>query len=52
MQVDEVERQFKTSNFVMRDPALNAYVRQVFCKTVGGSRVQGLSHLHRPHGVF
>lgn len=35
MQVDEVERQFKTSNFVMRDPALNAYVRQVFCKTVG-----------------
>jgi beta-barrel assembly-enhancing protease len=35
MQVDEYERQFKTSNFVMRDAALNAYVRQVFCKTVG-----------------
>ena len=35
MQVDEAERTFKTSNFVMRDPALNAYVRQVFCKTVG-----------------
>ena len=35
MQVDEVERQFKTSNFVIRDPALNSYVRRVFCKTVG-----------------
>lgn len=35
MQVDEYERQFKTSNFVIRDPALNAYVRHVFCKTVG-----------------
>ena len=35
MQVDEYERQFKTSNFVMHDAALNAYVRQVFCKTVG-----------------
>jgi len=35
MQVDEAERQFKTSNFVIRDPALNAYVRQVFCRTVG-----------------
>jgi beta-barrel assembly-enhancing protease len=35
MQVDEMERQFKTSNFVIRDAALNAYVRQVFCRTVG-----------------
>ncbi len=35
MQVDEYERQFKTSNFVMRDAALNAYVRHVFCRTVG-----------------
>jgi len=35
MQVDEMERQFRTSNFVIRDPALNAYVRKVFCKTVG-----------------
>ncbi len=37
MQVDEYERQFRTSNFVMRDPALNAYVRRVFCKTVGAA---------------
>lgn len=35
MQVDEYERQFRTSNFVMRDPGLNAYVRRVFCRTVG-----------------
>lgn len=35
MQVDEYERQMKTSNFVIRDAALNAYVRRVFCKTVG-----------------
>lgn len=35
MQVDEVERQLKTSSFVVHDPALNAYVRQVFCRTVG-----------------
>jgi len=38
MQVDEYERQFKTSNFVMRDAALHAYVRQVFCKTVGEAK--------------
>jgi hypothetical protein len=35
MQVDEYERQMKTSNFIIRDAALNAYVRKVFCKTVG-----------------
>lgn len=35
MQVDEYERQMKTSNFIIRDAALNAYVRQVFCRTVG-----------------
>ena len=38
MQVDEYERQFKTSNFVMRDPALNDYVRRVFCRTVGDAQ--------------
>jgi beta-barrel assembly-enhancing protease len=37
MQMDEQERELKTSNFVMRDPALNAYVRDVFCRTVGQS---------------
>ncbi|MGL5836883.1 MAG: M48 family metalloprotease [Sphingorhabdus sp.] len=35
MQADEDERTIKASNFVIRDPALNAYVRDVFCKTVG-----------------
>lgn len=35
MQMDEEERRLKNSNFVIRDAALNAYVRDVFCRTVG-----------------
>lgn len=35
LQVDEAERKLKASNFLIRDPALNAYVRDVFCRTVG-----------------
>lgn len=35
MTVEEEERKLKTSGFVMRDPDLNAYVREVFCRTVG-----------------
>ncbi|MEN2788250.1 M48 family metallopeptidase [Sphingomonas oligophenolica] len=35
MQMDEEERRLKNSNFVIRDSALNAYVHQVFCRTVG-----------------
>jgi predicted Zn-dependent protease len=35
MQVEEYERELKHSSFVMADPGLNTYVRQVFCKTVG-----------------
>ena len=35
MQAEEYERELKHSAFVMRDPALNTYVRDVFCKTVG-----------------
>ena len=35
MEVNEQERLIKTSNFVMRDPGLNAYVRSVLCRTVG-----------------
>jgi beta-barrel assembly-enhancing protease len=35
MQMDEQERELKVSNFVIRDPALNAYVNDVFCRTVG-----------------
>ncbi len=35
MEMDEQEREFKNSNFIIRDPGLNAYVRGVFCRTVG-----------------
>jgi beta-barrel assembly-enhancing protease len=35
MQMDEAERDLKVSNFVIRDPELNAYVRRVLCKTTG-----------------
>jgi predicted Zn-dependent protease len=35
MLAEEEERKFANSNFVIRDPALNDYVRSVFCKTVG-----------------
>lgn len=35
MQAEEYERRLVNSNFVIRDPALNAYVRDVFCRTVG-----------------
>ncbi len=33
--MEEEERKLQTSNFVMHDPALNAYVRGVFCRMVG-----------------
>ncbi len=35
MQMDEQERQLKNSNFVIRDQALNDYVRGVFCRVAG-----------------
>lgn len=38
MQVDEAERDLKGSQLLVRDPALNAYVRSVLCKTVGEER--------------
>ena len=38
LEADEAERQVKTSNFVLRDPALNDYVRGVLCRTVGEER--------------
>lgn len=38
MQMDELERGLRTSHFVIRDPALNDYVRGVFCRTVGAER--------------
>ncbi len=35
MELDEMERRQKTSPLVVRDPALNAYVRGVLCRTIG-----------------
>ena len=34
-QVDEFEQKFKNSNFIIRDPALNSYVKGILCKSVG-----------------
>lgn len=38
LEMDEAERELKTSNFVVHDPALNAYVKGVLCRTVGADR--------------
>ena len=38
MEMEEAERTLKTSDFVIRDPALNAYVNSVLCRTVGAER--------------
>jgi beta-barrel assembly-enhancing protease len=38
MQADEAERQLKNSRFVIKDAALNEYVRGVFCKTVSEAK--------------
>jgi hypothetical protein len=35
LEVEEVERELKASNFIVRDASLNAYVRDVLCRTVG-----------------
>ena len=42
MQMDEAERDYKTSHFVMRDPALNTYVRDVLCRTIGESECRDI----------
>ena len=34
-EADEQERELKTSKLVIRDPAVNAYLRRVLCRTVG-----------------
>jgi hypothetical protein len=39
-QMDEYERELKTSKFLVTDPALNQYVRGVLCRTVGEDRCQ------------
>ncbi len=38
MLVDEEERKLRDSTFIVSDPALNAYLRQVLCNTVGDAR--------------
>jgi predicted Zn-dependent protease len=38
MEADEAERQLQRSPLVVRDEALNAYVRQVLCEAVGPDR--------------
>jgi beta-barrel assembly-enhancing protease len=38
MQMAEEERKLKTSEFVIKDPGLNSYVRSVFCKMTGEGR--------------
>ncbi|MEO1044612.1 MAG: M48 family metalloprotease [Pseudomonadota bacterium] len=40
MRMDEQERKFQTSDFIIRDEALNDYVNQVLCRTVGADRCQ------------
>lgn len=42
MQVEDAERRLKASNFVIRDPALNGYVRDVYCRAVGASECAGV----------
>lgn len=39
-EMDEQERLLKESKLVVTDPALNGYVRQVLCRTVGDERCQ------------
>jgi hypothetical protein len=42
MMVDEEERTLRDSEFVVHDPTLNAYVRQILCRTVGAERCAGV----------
>ncbi|HTI66618.1 MAG TPA: M48 family metalloprotease [Caulobacteraceae bacterium] len=41
-QLDDAERQLRDSKFVILDPALNDYVRGVFCRTVGDERCRNV----------
>ena len=38
LEMAEQERVMKTSKFLITDPALNAYIRQILCRTVGQDR--------------
>lgn len=42
MEADELEREFKDSRLLVRDEALNNYVRGVLCRAVGEDRCKGV----------
>lgn len=42
MEADSIERRLRDSALVMRDPALNAHVRGVLCRTVGADRCEAV----------
>jgi hypothetical protein len=42
MEMDEAERRLKTSPAVIHDPALNAYVREVLCRTAGQAQCRNI----------
>jgi tetratricopeptide (TPR) repeat protein len=42
MQMDEAERDLRTSPMVIRDPALNAYVRGVLCRISGEDKCRNI----------
>jgi len=42
MEADEQERRLRDSNFLIRDAALNDYVRSVLCRTVGEDRCRNV----------
>jgi predicted Zn-dependent protease len=42
MEADEMERKLRDSPLVIRDEALNSYVRGVLCRTVGVDRCKGV----------
>lgn len=42
MQVDEAERRLKNAPTLIKDPALNSYVRTVLCRTVGDKSCAGV----------
>ncbi|WP_267393678.1 MULTISPECIES: hypothetical protein [unclassified Sphingomonas] len=39
-EADEAERELKTSKLVIREPQVNAYLRRVLCREVGGCRLR------------
>uniref|UniRef100_UPI0035C9E1F0 M48 family metallopeptidase n=1 Tax=uncultured Sphingomonas sp. TaxID=158754 RepID=UPI0035C9E1F0 len=42
MELDEAERALRDSTAVINDPALNGYLHDVVCRTVGGERCQSV----------